>query len=306
MIPESSLFHTFIEPARVRGAWWRVLTGLLLVCAIWFGFGLVLVGLISSGYLLPLGIDGGAVAGIAVDGRAMPPKGVMFFLLTFLGLWLGLWVAVRLVHRRAFGTLFSASGRPDTRNLWNGMALGLGFYVVSIIAYCAVIGPPVRTDLSLSVWGIWLLPIILAIAMQASSEELLFRGYILQQFANWSRHPLIWAVIPALIFTALHYDANMEAGMRWRMLVHILIFGLVMAALVWRTGGLGASMGLHIANNILAICGFGITGNALGFELWVFLPGTMERMFLFDLGTGLLMLAGVLILFRPGPQEQKR
>ena len=87
--------------------------------------------------------------------------------------------------------------------------------------------------------------------------------------------------------------------MRWRMLVHIALFGLIAAALVWRTGNLGAAVGLHVANNIFAIGNAGIEGSALGFELWLFPAETLERMFAFDLALGLLMLAAVFILFRP-------
>lgn len=299
MIPESRPFHAFIEPARQRGEWWRVLLGLIVIGTVWFGFGYALYMLIATDSLAPVGLGAEAVMALGAEGREMTPAGVLFFLLTFLGLWLGLFIATRGLHRRPFGTLFHPSGRTNRRNLLRGAALALGFYAIGLIAYIAVLGPPERTDMPVSGWAVWIIPIILAIVMQASSEELLFRGYILQHFAVWSRNPIIWAIIPSIIFTMLHYDAGMESEMRSRMLIHILIFGLVAAVLVWRTGGLGAAIGLHVANNIMAISGAGIDGSALGFELWVFPADTLERMFLFDLGTGILILAAAFILFRP-------
>ena len=299
MIPESPAFHAYVDAARPRTQWWRVLIGLVLIGGAWFGSGLGLVVLVSGGLLTPLGIGPEAIGALTGESRTMPPEGVMVFLLTFLGLWAGLWVAVRLVHRRPFGTLFHPSGRPGVSSLLRGAALAVAFYAISMIVYITVLGPPQRSDLSLSVWAVWIVPIALAIVMQASSEEMLFRGYILQHFAAWSRNPVIWAVIPSLVFAVLHYDAGMEAGIRWRMLAHILLIGLVMAALVWRTGGLGAAIGLHIANNIFAIGGAGIEGSALGFELWLFPPDTLERMFAFDLALGLLFLAAAFILFKP-------
>ncbi len=303
ILPESRAFHAFIEPARPGGAWWRVLIGLSLCVMLWLGFGFVLVGMVANGALAPLGIGAEAGMAMGVPGRRMPPEAVLLFLLTFTGLWIGLWVAVRLVHRRRFRTLFSPGGRPQARPFLNGACLALGFHIVSLGVYTAVLGTPERTALPVSVWSLWLAPVVLAIIIQATSEELLFRGYILQHFAVWSRHPFVWAVVPAALFAILHYDAGMEAGMRWRMLVHILIIGVVTAALVWRTGGLGAAAGLHVANNIVAICGFGITGSAFGFELWVFPADTMTRMFAFDLTLGMLMLAGVFILFRTEPHR---
>lgn len=298
-LPESPPFHAYVAPARPGGAWWRVVLGLVVIGGVWVGFGMALVVLGREGALAFAGIGPEATYALAGESRAMAPAGVMLFLLTFIGIWLGLWIALRLVHRRPFDTLFRPGRRLHGRNLGRGVALGLAFYGAGILTYLAVLGPPERTGVSVSGWAVWLVPIALGIMVQATSEELLFRGYILQHFAAWSRHPVVWAIIPSLAFAALHYDAGMEAGMRWRMLLHILIFGLIASALVWRTGGLGAAVGLHVTNNILAIGGTGVEGSALGFELYVFPADALERMFVFDLSLGLLMLAGVFVFFGP-------
>jgi len=305
MIPESAAFHAYVEPARRGGAWWRVLLGVMAIVGTWFGVSIGLAALIGAGALAPLGLDPEAVMAMGGGGRVMPPGGVVVFLLTFLGLWAGLWVAVRLIHRRPFGTLFHpVRRRPGGGPLMRGAALALAFYGVSLLAYVAVMGAPARSALPLSLWAVWIVPIVVCIGVQATAEELLMRGYLLQHFAVWSRNPVVWAVVPSLIFAALHYDGGMEAGMLWRMLVHILIFAFIAAALVWRTGGLGAAVGLHVTNNIFAICAVGMEGSALGFELWLFPADTLERMFAFDLALGALMLAGVFVLFGPEPERE--
>jgi len=298
-LPESTPFHAYVEPARASSAWWRVVLGLAIIGGTWVGVGAALLIPAQEGAFAFIGIgmeDLGVLAGTA---RTMTPPGVMLFLLTFLGIWLGLWLAMRLIHRRPFDTLFRPGRRLHGRNAMRGAALAVAFYGISMVAYIAVLGPPERTGPALSVWAPWMVPIALGIVMQATSEELLFRGYILQYFAAWSYNPVVWAILPSLAFAALHHDSSMEPEMQWRLLLHILIFGLVAAALVWRTGGLGAAIGLHVTNNIFAIGGAGIEGAALGFELWTFPADTLERMFVFDLSLGLLMLAGVFILFGP-------
>ncbi len=290
----------YIAPARARGAWWRVLLGIMLVAVFWFGLAILLLTALGEGWLEPVGLDRSVAAMFGQEGRVMPPEGVFIFLMTFLGAWVGLWVVLRLLHRRPFGTLYHPSRRPQGRNVLAGVLLALGFHVISIATYSVVLGPPQRTELALGLWLIWLVPIILGVVIQATSEELMFRGYLLQQCAVWSRNPLVWAVFPTLLFTALHYDESMDPAMMWRILVHIGVFGLIMAAMVWRTGGLGAAIGLHVTNNILAFCVFGIEGAAFGFELWVFGPDTLTQMFAFDLAMGIAMLGIVLFLFPRG------
>ena len=293
-------FEAYIAPARARSGVWRVTLGIVLVAVFWFGLAILLLTALSEGWLEPVGLDREIAGLFEAEGRVMPPVGVFVFLLTFLGAWIGLWVVLRLLHRRPFGTLYHPSRWPQARNVLAGALLSLVFQGIGILAYIAVLGPPERTELGVGLWAIWLVPIVLGIVMQATSEELMFRGYILQQFAVWSRNPLVWAVLPALIFTALHVDGSLEPGMLGRMLVHIGMFGLIMAALVWRTGGLGAAIGLHVMNNIVAFCLFGIEGAAFGFELWVFGPDTLTRMFAFDLATGIAMLGVAVFLFPRG------
>lgn len=298
-LPESAAFRAYVEPARAGGAWWRVLLGLIVIGGAWTGFSFGMMHLAEAGILEPLGIDDRALLSLTAEGWTLSPDGVMVLMLTFLGLWVGGWAAVRAIHRRPFGGVLHPSGRMDRGNFARGASFAFAFLAVSLATYAAVLGPPQRTDLSLAVWAAWVVPIVLGICIQASSEEVLFRGYLLQHLAVWSRNPLIWAALPSLVFAVLHYDPDMEAGLRWRVLVQIGSFGLLAALLVWRTGGLGAAVGVHVANNILAVCLVGVEGAALGFELYLFPAGALHRMFAFDIALGALTLAAAFLLFRP-------
>lgn len=297
----ASAFERYIAPARKRGAWWRVLLSLVIVCGIWFLWGMGLIRFVLAGGLQGIGIGRENAAMFGAAGRLMQPPGVVLFLLTFLGLWIGLWAALRLLHRRRFMTLFHPQGRILRRDIGAGVALVVTFHAIGLLAYSLSTGLPQRTDLALTLWAVWLVPVILAICLQATAEELLFRGYLLQQFAIWSRNPLVWAVVPGVVFTALHYDPAMDPMMRSYMLVHIFGFALVAAAAVWRTGSLWLASSIHVTNNILSISAFGIEENAFGFELFVFAPDVLERMVVFDIAMTGAMMAAILLLFRkPG------
>ena len=127
---------------------------------------------------------------------------------------------------------------------------------------------PVRTDLSIATWLIWLLPIGILVFLQAVGEELIFRGYLLQQLARLSRNPLVWAVLPSLTFGLAHL-ANAPVG-RGRALLcrrHRDQRG--------RSGGAGLALGLHLARaglhfgiNITAITVIGSEGLLSGAQLF--------------------------------------
>ena len=290
----SSPFERFIAPAAPKGSWWRVLIGLGIIVLCWLGWSILLVSVLGAGLLAPFGLDSAALDGLTNGIRASSPAGVMVFMMTFWGLWIGLWVATRLMHRRPFRTLF----HPEKRGAWadfgKGVLLILAFHAIGMTAYILTDGPPARSDLPLNIWAVWLVPMVLAIMIQATSEELLFRGYILQHFAQWSRNPIIWAVVPGLVFTAIHYDESIPSGVMLHILFHIFLFSIIAAAAVWRTGNLWMAAGIHVANNIFAIGVVSMEGYGLGFELFLFPIDILERMFVFDVLTSLIALIIVL------------
>jgi hypothetical protein len=86
--------------------------------------------------------------------------------------------------------------------------------------------------------------------IQTSSEELLFRGYLLRGLAHRYRSPLVWGLFPALVFTCLHWNIGAPLAMNLCVLASIGAFAALVTVLVYVTGNLGAGMGAHFANNL--------------------------------------------------------
>ena len=98
-----------------------------------------------------------------------------------------------------------------------------------------------------------LLPLaLLAVLIQTSAEEILFRGYLQQQLAARFRSPVIWMVAPALLFGVLHYrpDAGANGGL---IMLWAAGFALAAADLTARAGTLGPAIGLHFMSNASAL-----------------------------------------------------
>ena len=108
-----------------------------------------------------------------------------------------------------------------------------------------------RGPIGLGTWALFLLPILFFAFVQTSSEELLFRGYLQRGLAYRFRSPLVWAVLPTLVFTALHWNPTAVLGMNIGVAVSIGAFAALLALLVYATGNLGAAMGAHFGNNLV-------------------------------------------------------
>lgn len=107
----------------------------------------------------------------------------------------------------------------------------------------------------------WLFAIpfaLLAIVIQAGTEELFFRGYLQQQIAANSKSKLVWMGIPSLMFGFAHYFNGYGVADGLIYAVWATLLGLACADLTARTGSIGAAVGLHVANNLFAFIYVGV------------------------------------------------
>ncbi len=255
----------FWTPAADRPQLWRTALGTVLTGAIWTAGALALVWL------------GGRVSGLpstmVIDTTRW--TGAAMFFLTFIGLHLGLAVTLPLLHQRGYASLFGPSRRLDRAHLRNGALVMLGT-AAALYALLGVeqlvlpegVAPEITRLQHPGDWIIGLAPALFLIFIQVSAEEAVFRGYLLQQLRARSRSPLVWAVLPALIFGALHFDpgrfglVNASAYV-----INAATMGTLAAFVTMRTGNLGAAIGLHFGNNA-ALTLFGLEGQLSGFSLY--------------------------------------
>ena len=100
--------------------------------------------------------------------------------------------------------------------------------------------------------------ILVTTPLQAAGEEVGFRGYLNQAVSSWFARPAVGiaagGAVSAVCFALAHglQDVPLFADR--------LSFGAVAAWLVWRTGGLEASIALHAANNLISLTVAAVTG----------------------------------------------
>ncbi len=247
----SSAFLRYVDRAREgRTALWCIGAGAAVILLVWAFVTIVafIVGAVWSGFLPGVG-DPGAFMQVFLAS----PGGAATALASFLGMSGGVFLAVRLVHGRPFATVLGASGRIAWRDFSRGLAAAL---IASALAEGAAffVDPSLRRNtIGLTAWLIWLAPLVLLLFVQVSAEELAFRGYLMQSLAARFRSPLVWALIPVALFTALHWDAHSPPAMKAAMLLGIGAFAVLATALVVRTGNLGAGIGTHLGLNAFGI-----------------------------------------------------
>ena len=91
---------------------------------------------------------------------------------------------------------------------------------------------------------------LVLIPIQTSTEELFFRGYVLQGFGLRIRNPIILSIISGVIFMIPHL-LNPEAELNYLLMgAAYFAIGATLAYITVRTGTLEIALGMHAANNL--------------------------------------------------------
>lgn len=217
-----------------RGAWWRF----SLTCLAYFA-GILVAAKIVAPWLrqYSFGLGGGELvlnaANVSITG-AMYSIGLMAFLLA----------KRTLSPGRPSVLSFNGKARALSDACWSAV-MALGLYAISATLrgqlrdIAAVLAAYSASELT-----IYLSLIAVTIGLQATSEEIVFRGYVLPRLAAWTT-PLVAVVLSAVAFTGLHFGVS-----AWGY-VAIVTFALAAAISVLLTGNIGAAVGLHAVNNVI-------------------------------------------------------
>lgn len=243
---------------------------------------LVVVALIFSGHLgLPLNVIGGELADLP---RLL--KSSVYILEVGIGLAAaaaGLLLAARLIFRRPFRSWLTVA--PRFR--WSVLAWGAGAGVIAIMVLNLISvfvpqgpgeAPILDAGEPLSQRLVYLAACALGFLIAAWAEEVVFRGYLLQQVGAFTRRIWLVLLINGVIFALFHLEFDPGA------LAARALLGAVFAWATLRLGGLEFGIGAHAAQNL----GVALFGEVL-------LPGGPEATLkLSDLGYELILAVVIL------------
>jgi uncharacterized protein len=232
---------TFLTIARQgRNGWERYLAGISLVFSVYLIIAVPVI--IISAYIEGISIEN---TNLILYGN--PLRSILFQGLIGVALLLGLFLAVTLIHRRKFMTLFSVDTAIDWFRIIKGFILWLGLYGISFSVRYLISPSRYSLTFNISEWLPFTLLVLIFVPILSLAVCLLY-AYMLQALGLLIRHPLLLSIVWGLILGSLAIDLKMP--IYWILSVASSMF---MTWIVIKDNRIELVIGINIAVSLISL-----------------------------------------------------
>jgi uncharacterized protein len=166
---------------------------------------------------------------------------------------LGLYFAVTKMHRKPFKSIITAYDNIRWKRFFFAFGLWGGLIVLLTLGTYLVNSEGITVQFHPANFAILLVISLILLPIQTSTEEFLFRGYLLQGLAQVFKNGIIPLILTSLFFGLLHMENPEAKTFGWAlMLPYYSLFGFFLGAITLLDEGLELALGVHCANNLIS------------------------------------------------------
>jgi membrane protease YdiL (CAAX protease family) len=176
---------------------------------------------------------------------------LFLILISFVFAIIGVFAVIKYLHNQTLLSIVSSRKKVDWNRILVSFLLWTATTILSTLAlyYSSpedfVIQFQSMPFLILAVIAILLIPI------QTTCEELVFRGYLMQGFANLSMNKWFPLLMTSLIFGTMHIFNPEVSKVGYIILVYYIGTGLFLGIITLMDDGMELAIGFHAANNLI-------------------------------------------------------
>jgi hypothetical protein len=185
-------------------------------------------------------------------------------LLSFFGIYYTLsfvlfYFCSRFIHHKKLILFINTFTKVRWMKILKGAGLWFGLMGCALLIELIIDPTLVEFSFNPSFFILLILSLVIY-CIQASFEELFFRGYLMQGIGMITRKPVIPLLITSALFAIGHFfnGSNVFSGVG--VVINMFIFGLTLGIITLAENSLETAMGVHIANNIFVTIVINNTG----------------------------------------------
>ena len=184
--------------------------------------------------------------------RFFEPNFTLFLIMiSFVFIMLGIILVIRYLHHQTVLSVTTSRTTVDWSRIVFSFLIWSAITIVSTLLFYyyspsdfVINFKPVPFAI-LAIIGIFLIPI------QTSSEEYIFRGYLMQGFANLAKNKWFPLLMTSLIFGGMHWFNPEVTKIGPIVLVYYIGTGLFLGIITLMDEGMELALGFHAANNLI-------------------------------------------------------
>lgn len=154
---------------------------------------------------------------------------------------------IKKLHKRLFTTLLTGRREFDWKRVFVGFSVWFVLATILIFIFLPLDEYFYQFNLSTFI-PLFIISIIL-IPLQASFEEVFFRGYLMQGFYLLSKNKIVPILLTTLIFGLMH-TANPELQYDFKLILAYIFLSFMWTLITVLDDGLELPIGIHTGNNI--------------------------------------------------------
>ncbi|WP_035671594.1 CPBP family intramembrane glutamic endopeptidase [Flavobacterium sp. 83] len=181
-----------------------------------------------------------------------PNMTLFLILVSFVFAMLGIYFVIKYVHNQTMLSITTSRLKMDWKRVLFSFSIWSIFTIVSTLLFYFsnpsdfVINFKPIPFVILVVIGTLLIPI------QTSTEEYIFRGYLMQGFANLAKNKWFPLIMTSVIFGAMHISNPEVSKIGNIVLVYYIGTGLLLGVITLMDEGMELALGFHAANNLVS------------------------------------------------------
>lgn len=166
---------------------------------------------------------------------------------------IALLLAVKFIHKKTVASVITGFEKIRWRRYFFSFAIWGSLLVILGIASYLTSPGDMELKFDLPKFMVLLVVAVIFVPIQTATEEILFRGYLMQGLGQMTKSGIIPLIITSVLFGLMH-GSNPEAKAHGLliMLPYYMMFGLFLGFLTLLDEGLELAMGIHCANNLVS------------------------------------------------------
>jgi membrane protease YdiL (CAAX protease family) len=184
--------------------------------------------------------------------RFFEPNFTLFLIMiSFVFIMLGIILVVRYLHHQTILSVTTSRDKVDWNRIVFSFLIWAAFTIVSTLLFYYYNPSDFVINFKPIPFAILALIGIVLIPIQTSSEEYIFRGYLMQGFANLAKNKWFPLLMTSLIFGGMHWYNPEVAKIGPIILVYYIGTGLFLGIITLMDEGMELALGFHAANNLI-------------------------------------------------------